>query len=249
MRDVTNDLIAGARKISSDIDTLNDIDLHLQAHPEADAALCQVLISSGYLDVWRGEEIRHPWQYSVEEMDRLPHADMHQYCLGVISDETIGTNRFVLNRAGYRAWHAEFELEYFRLKTELYSNVAAQHVQRVKTAAGWLVKHGYMQRTADIHPRPHTPEWFESLRSWDPIQAGIAHATIEAAGSADVCTVCGDEPASDYLLVHPAPAGPGTIRLCEDCYGIQSPDEPMKLLSDAAVASSASTGAPEERAS
>ncbi|HEV6967148.1 YiiX/YebB-like N1pC/P60 family cysteine hydrolase [Roseateles sp.] len=244
MRDVTNDLIAGARKIAPGIDTLNDIDLYLQAHPEADAALCQVLISSGYLDVWRGEEVRHPWQYSVEEMDRLPHAGMHQYCLGVISDETIGTNRFVFNRAGYRTLHAEFGLEYFRLKIELYSNVAAQHLQRVKTAADWLVKHGHMQKPAHIHLRPHTPEWFESLRSWDPVQAGMTQIIIEAAGSAEVCTVCGDDPASDYLLVHPAPAGPGTIRLCEDCYEIRSPDEPMTPLPEVAAADEAAAGAP-----
>jgi hypothetical protein len=31
-------------------------------HPEADAALCQRLHTPGYLDVWRGEDLRNPRQ-------------------------------------------------------------------------------------------------------------------------------------------------------------------------------------------
>lgn len=244
MRDVTKALIVGARKVSPKIDTLNDIDAYLKEHPEADAALCQVLINSGYLNVWRGEEVRNPWHYSVEQMDLNPHASMHQYCVTTIRDEAVDTHRFVINRAGYRAWRAEFGLDYFGLMTELYSNIAAQHTQRVGTAVAWLLKHGYMKKTGERQLRPHTPEWFESLRGWDPVQAAMTTQVIKAMGSAEVCTVCGDDPASDYLLVHRAPAGPGSVRLCDDCYGIRSTDDPMTPFPTATPPDNPTEGAP-----
>lgn len=227
MRDVTNNLVSGARTISPTIETLNDIDEYLKQHPEADAALCQILQTSGYLDVWRGEELRNPWQYDVEELENLPYAHALQYCMSMMNEELAGPNRFVYNRAGYRLWYTETGIEYFRLMVELYSQVAEQHAQRLKAARDWLSRHGHIEQVEKRRLRPHTAEWFASLRTWDPVQALMAEAAIKAAGSAEVCTVCGDDPAKDYEVLQPAPAGPGTIRLCNDCYGIRSPQEPM----------------------
>lgn len=227
MRDVTTALIAGARKISSSIETVNDIDEHLKQHPESDAAMCEVLVLSGYLDVWRGEEVRNPWQYSVEQMDLGSHAGMHQYCLDTLFNETVGTHRYVENRAGYCILLARFSLTYFGLMVELYSNVAAQHMQRLQTAANWMVKHGYMTKDEERHLRPHTPEWFQSLRDWDPVQAAMTEHLIQAADSSEICSTCGDDPALDYVLAQSTLAGPSSIRLCSDCHGRRSRDEPM----------------------
>lgn len=68
-------------------------------------------------------------------------------------------------------------------------------------------------------PKPHTPEWFKALEAFDQAQARHAKKIVELAGRADVCTICGDDPASDYRLVHPTPArgSVATIRLCDDC--------------------------------
>jgi hypothetical protein len=42
---------------------------------------------------------------------------------------------------------------------------------------------------------------------------------IELTGRADVCSICGDDPASDYRLAeeHRPAGGADTLRLCDDC--------------------------------
>ena len=69
------------------------------------------------------------------------------------------------------------------------------------------------------YPEPHSAEWFKALEAFDEIQAAHTRKIIELAGSAEVCSVCGDEPASDYKLVHPQPHkdAVATLRLCSDC--------------------------------
>ena len=46
MRNSTNVLLGEARKLSSVIESLNDIDAYLVEHPEGDAPLMQALLSS-----------------------------------------------------------------------------------------------------------------------------------------------------------------------------------------------------------
>lgn len=56
------------------------------------------------------------------------------------------------------------------------------------------------------------------------MQAKQARMIVEAAGSPDVCSVCGDDPTNDFQLA------PGTfpidavvsVRLCDDCHEIRS---------------------------
>lgn len=67
--------------------------------------------------------------------------------------------------------------------------------------------------------QPHTPEWFEALRASNPMQAAATEQVIDLAGTDEVCSVCGDDPATDYRVT---PSGaPGTMRLCDDCRDIR----------------------------
>ena len=50
------------------------------------------------------------------------------------------------------------------------------------------------------HPTPHTEEWFAIMEQWDPPQAMMTRQAIAPAGSPDVCSTCGDDPANDYYL-------------------------------------------------
>ena len=70
---------------------------------------------------------------------------------------------------------------------------------------------------------PHSPEWFRAMESFDPIKAAITRMAIEAAGSLDVCSICGDSPARDYKLVdkYMQKNAVATIRLCDDCLRIK----------------------------
>ena len=67
--------------------------------------------------------------------------------------------------------------------------------------------------------KPHSPEWFKALEAFDTVQAAHSRKIVELAGTPDVCSVCGDDPASDYKLIHPKPHkdAVATIRLCDDC--------------------------------
>lgn len=74
--------------------------------------------------------------------------------------------------------------------------------------------------------KPHSPEWFAALEAFNPFQAVHARGMIQMAKRSDVCSVCGNDPASDYKLVHPTPADDAvaTIRLCDDCRTIREKD-------------------------
>lgn len=71
--------------------------------------------------------------------------------------------------------------------------------------------------------KPHSPEWFAALEAFDQVQAAHTRKILRVAGRDDVCSIRGDDPASDYKLVSPKPHkdGVGTIRLCEDCVVIK----------------------------
>ena len=57
----------------------------------------------------------------------------------------------------------------------------------------------------------------------NPQQAFHTAAIIKAAGREDACSICGDEPAHDYVLANEAHAKDmiATLRLCRDCHFIR----------------------------
>lgn len=73
-----------------------------------------------------------------------------------------------------------------------------------------------------LFPKPHSPEWFGALASFNPQQAAHTETIVKAAGSPEVCSVCGDNPAQDYKLTNDLPPeAVATIRLCDDCLGMR----------------------------
>ncbi|WP_340648249.1 YiiX/YebB-like N1pC/P60 family cysteine hydrolase [Pseudoxanthomonas winnipegensis] len=229
MRESTNALLREARKLSSEIESLNDIDVYLVEHPEGDAQLVQALRSSRYLELWRDEFERNSWQYHVALMEGHDSSTerKQRYCEELLADEELCRNRFILNHAGYVTVNTLHPRQYFALMVELYDLLTQFHARRIKAATTWLERRG---RLKPVHPsllRPHTPEWLASLREWNPKQAAITEAAIKASGSLDVCSVCADNPARDYALVNMPAAGPGTLRLCDECFRIRSVDEQM----------------------
>lgn len=229
MRHSTNALLQEARKLSPEIESLNDIDAYLVEHPEGDAQLVQALRSSRYLELWRDEFERNSWQYHVAMMEGHNCSDerKQRYCEVVLADEELGQNRFILNHAGYVTLNTLHPRQYFALKVNLYDILTQFHARRIKAATAWLESRGLREHAPPKLLRPHTPEWFASLREWNPKQAAMTEAAIRTAGGSDVCSVCADDPARDYALVSMPAAGPGTVRLCDDCFRIRSLDEPM----------------------
>ncbi len=230
MRDSTNALLQEARKLSPEIESLNDIDAYLIEHPEGDAVLVQALRSSRYLELWRDEFERNSWQYHIDFMEGHSGSKegKRRYCEALLADEELCPNRFIQNHAGYVTLNTRHPRQYFDLMVELYDILTQFHARRVKTATAWLERRGLPKPTPRELLRPHTPKWFASLREWNPKQAAMTEAAIQTAGSSEVCSVCADDPAHDYALLTMPAAGPGTLRLCDDCFHIRSRDEPME---------------------
>ncbi|WP_158665272.1 YiiX/YebB-like N1pC/P60 family cysteine hydrolase [Ensifer adhaerens] len=223
MRRAINDVLDGARAKNKDIQTFDDIHRHLVEHPEDDDAFCALLERSGYLMLWQIELDKNPWQYDVAVMNAEPSKDFEAYCRTTLRDQENGPHRYIVNRGGYALFRRQFDLRFFGLMAELYQHLAYLHDQRLKTARAWLTMNGHTVPAKPPQLAPHTIEWFASLERWDPPQAMMTRAVVDAAERSDVCSVCGDDPASDYVLEESQRplGGPGTLRLCLDCFGIR----------------------------
>jgi hypothetical protein len=83
------------------------------------------------------------------------------------------------------------------------------------------------------HLIPHSSEWFEKLLAENPQQALHTGAVIEVTGRDDICSICGNDPAFDYVLVDPEPGEVASMRFCKDCVGFRATQgEFFKLLVD-----------------
>jgi len=159
MRDSTNDLLREARKLSSEIESLNDIDAYLVEHLEGDAYLVKALRSSRYLELWREEFERNSWQYHfalMEEHD-APQERKQKHCEGLLDDDRLCQNRFVLNHAGYVTLNTLHPREYFALKVELYDLLTQFHCRRIRAATTWLEQKRLLKPVPYTLLRPHTP--------------------------------------------------------------------------------------------
>lgn len=223
MRDAINTVLYGARKRDPGIQTFDDIHEYLLKHPEHDREFCQLLKTSGYLSVWAIEKEKNPWQYNLDRLSDGPANSIEEYCWSVLKNEHAGPNRYYVNRRGYRLFTLQADLEFFRVMLDLYERLAALHRLRVDVAIHWLEANGHLAQQAPSHLMPHTPEWFEVLEQWDPPQAMTTRQTIGLAGTPEVCSVCGDQPANDYYLParYRSAGGVDTLRLCKDCLQIR----------------------------
>lgn len=233
MRDAINAVLDGARRKNKQIQHFDDLHAYLVHSPQDDVYMCDILERSGYLTLWHVEQLANPWQYDLALMEAASSSiDMAEYCRDVMANEAGGLNRYIVNRAAYTAYSKQFGLRFFELMSELYTILATLHHQRVEVATRWLQVHGLLLATAaPAVLRPHTTAWFEALALWDPMQSEMVRATIAAAGHADVCSVCGDDPACVCRLAeaYRPPAGVDTLMLCDECLAIrQAMGEPYE---------------------
>lgn len=77
-----------------------------------------------------------------------------------------------------------------------------------------------------LYPKPHSKEWFTALEAFNPRQAAMTRIAISKAGRDDVCSICGDDPATDYKFVDATipKNAVATLRLCDDCRQIRLRD-------------------------
>jgi hypothetical protein len=82
------------------------------------------------------------------------------------------------------------------------------------------------------HLSPHSKEWFAAFSKMDPQQAAATKKIIKASGSDNVCSLCGDQPATDYEAADKwfDAETPVTYRLCEDCMSTLATNEGERLV-------------------
>ena len=223
MHKATNSLLNGARAFDPKIEDFDDLNHFVAAHPEHDETMCRILEDSGYLDIWKIEQAKNPWQYDLDLMNGEPRGGMAEYCWDVLRHEGAQPNRYINNRGGYDTLVRQFGRTYVRIMAELYDTLAALHAERVDVAQRWLEIHDEVEPADPAPLVPHSDAWFSALAAWSPAQATMTRAVVAAAGRADVCSICGDRPARDHRLAEdqrPA-GGVDTLRLCDDCVGIR----------------------------
>jgi hypothetical protein len=65
---------------------------------------------------------------------------------------------------------------------------------------------------------PNSPEWLDELEKLNTMQAVMTRAVIASRdGNEEVCQVCGDAPAKDYVV----PGFPLRGRFCDTCRATQ----------------------------
>jgi hypothetical protein len=226
MRSATNYVLDGVRRLLPAVQTFEDVASFLVDHPEHDSQIERLYLESGYLEVWKAEGVLNAWRYDLATMEaaRTQHAEIDAYCAQTLADELQGPNRFEVNHNYYRRMADQHGLATFKLMSELYANIARQHRLRIETAAAWLRRPDATKAQFPGPLSPHSPEWFAAMTRRDPRQATMTRMVIDAAGSSDVCSICGDDPALDFRLDEPGAdvVHPLTLKLCIDCVSIRA---------------------------
>ena len=223
MHNTTNTFLAGVRTIASKVEDFQDVADLLAKHPEHDAAICAAIERSGYLEAWRIEQEKNPWQYDLDLMNSEPQGGMADYCWNVLRNEMQEPNRYIRNRGIYNTYARQCPRRYFRIMAELHQHLARLHATRVDVAQRWLEAAGELPACEPDPLVPHTSKWFSPFAHWSPAQAAMTRHVVEAAGNLEICSICGDDPAADYRLPvdQRSPAGVDTLRLCDDCCQIR----------------------------
>ncbi len=221
-----NAVLDAARSVDREVENFNDLYGLLVRRTGADHVIAAALKSSGYLDIWKMEVEEHPWRYDHEQIDRLsaPSEVVRDYCVATVKEAYSGGIRFAINLVQLRALQRQYPRESFRLEIELYETLVHNDQIRREVAYDWLKRHYPDQLKQHMEEiEPHTPYWWSVIDRVEPQLAALCRHAVASEGSANVCTSCGDQPASSYRLVNGAETMPGvpSLRLCDDCIEIR----------------------------
>lgn len=222
-----NAVLDAARSIDSEVESFNDLYGLLVRNPEADQVIAAALVKSGYLELWKMEVEKHPWRYTHGLTEKLSASrqDVRDYCIGTVKEAYSGGIRFAINLVQLRVLLRQHPRQSFCLKIALYETLIRNDQNRREVAYDWLHRHYpdlLKQHMEEIEP--HTPYWWSVIDRVEPQLAALSRRqAFVSEGRIDVCSSCGDQPASRYRVVNGAETMPGvpSLRLCDDCVGIR----------------------------
>lgn len=144
MRQSTNHILDGARKIDSSIQHLSDVDRLVLEHSEHDETIMQLYVESGFLRVWKIDHEINPWHYDAKLMEDIGSRhpdDVRWYCESTLSVGSRTDNRYATNAKGYQYYQSMRPRRTFVMLMSFYQMLAEQHANRLDIAEDWLSRH------------------------------------------------------------------------------------------------------------
>lgn len=141
MRASTNRVLDAVRKLNPTIQRVDDAIGLTVLRPDLDENIASIFEESGYLDVWKLEHDKNPWQYDLAQMSLagiMHPTDIIDYCRNVILHEDKPDNRHQQNLQAFLSIPAEKRTKTHNLFVDLYENICKQHSIRMKVAHAWL---------------------------------------------------------------------------------------------------------------
>ncbi|MEP5757911.1 MAG: YiiX/YebB-like N1pC/P60 family cysteine hydrolase [Litoreibacter sp.] len=143
MRDKTNTVLDAIRRLDPSIQRIDNAVGLAVLRPDIDDKIANIFVESGYLDVWKLEREKSPWQYDLAKMSLMSvkhPTEVIDYCQNVIRHEDQSNHRHEQNLQAFLSVPIERRTKTHNLFVDLYQNICKLHQTRINVARSWLRK-------------------------------------------------------------------------------------------------------------
>lgn len=134
---ILNGIFNAARDLTGeDIQSFEQLSQYVIDHPDKDQACTDIVRSSGYLEMWRGDIERNPWHYDITECTAHysnPNA-LYDFATSLLKIEEGVRERLILNLTFCNTAFQQTSLEYFKTHIALYQKLVDLSLQREEVA-------------------------------------------------------------------------------------------------------------------
>ncbi|MCS4312437.1 hypothetical protein M2397_002740 [Pseudomonas sp. BIGb0381] len=124
-----------------DIQTQNDVDPFLSAHPEYDSQISEYMQDSGYLEFYTIDARKNPFRYKadlfIHQISQVE--DIDEAIQDELAKEVSLFNRYASNQHHFCEQFKEKNLKFFKLHIQLYNNMLSEILLRVLVIRDALV--------------------------------------------------------------------------------------------------------------
>ena len=144
MRQATNYILDGARKIDKSVQHLSDVDQLVLEHSQYDVTIMQIYTESGFLRVWKSDHDINLWHYDAtltEDVGSRHPVGVRWYCESTLLEGSCTDNRFVTNANVYQYYQSIRPRRTIVMLMAFYHMLAKNHANRLAVAEDWLTRH------------------------------------------------------------------------------------------------------------
>lgn len=133
----TNFILDEVRKLSGrDIQTFEQLPHFLIQNPQHDAAVCEIVKASGYLDFWKEDVLRNSWRYDAVEFRMLPvpSGERERVARRELTAAEQQLQQFTFMYGQYMTLWQRAKLNYFATEMQIYMHLIDAAKQRIEAA-------------------------------------------------------------------------------------------------------------------